>query len=280
MSTSTESRDAPHARRHERGRTPWLVGIGASVAVHLVGLLLYSGISFIPTVTVTPPARGAPNLDGLQLIDVVVAEEEEEEEEAPEDEAVVDPLPEPAVVEAAVAATARNPTEAETSALGSGDDGEWSPAAERLRVRQLDPRFLTVNPEGQYRGAPEVLALDLDIALAAVRDSLDAAQGRAEDALDWTWTDADGKRWGVSPGKIHLGDITLPLPGWQQMGSSPWNREAEMERARRDAEIDRQAVTGLIMQTWEERFRAMRQLRDRARAEQRAAPPDTTSSRR
>jgi hypothetical protein len=249
--------------------------------VHLVGLLLYSGITFIPTVTVTPPARGASTLDGLQLIDVVVADDEEdEEEESSDEEAPAEPEP---VTEPAAGAEV-TPTEEPAGEVpvdvATGEDREWMPAAERLRVAEVDPRFLTINPEGQYMGAEEILALDLDIALAAVRDSLNAAQDRAADALDWTWTDSDGKRWGISPGKIHLGDLTLPLPGWQQMGSSPWNREAEMERARRDAEIDRQAVTGLILQTWEERFRAMRERRDRARADQRGTPPDTTSFRR
>jgi hypothetical protein len=280
MSTPSESRDAPHARRSERGRTPWLVGIAASVGLHLVALLLYSGITFIPTVTVTPPARGASTLDGLQLIDVVVADEEEDEEEARDDEAVAEPEPAPEVQVGQEAASTEDPEGQTPLDAVAGDDREWIPAAERLRVAEVDPRFLTINPEGQYMGAEEILGLDLDIALAAVRDSLNAAQDRADDALDWTWTDADGKRWGISPGKIHLGDLTLPLPGWQQMGSSPWNREAEMERARRDAEIDRQAVTGLILQTWEERFRAMRERRDRARADQRGTPPDTTSFRR
>ncbi len=277
MSTSPESRDAADTRRHEQGRTPWLVGIGASVAIHLVALFLYSGITFIPAVTVTPPSRGESTLDGLQLIDVVL---EEEEDEAAPDEAPPEPATptEVAVTEAPITAPAAGADPSADAAIG--DDREWIPAAERLRAGEVDPRLLTLNPDGQYLGAEEILGLDLQVALAAVRDSLDAAQARSDDALDWTWTDADGKRWGVSPGKIHLGDVTLPLPGWQQMGSSPWNREAEMERARRDAEIDRQAVTGLILQTWEERFRAMRERRDRERAAQLRTPPDTTSSRR
>lgn len=279
MSTSSDPRDAADARRHEHGRTPWLVGIGASVAIHLIALLFYSGITFIPAVTVTPPARGESTLDGLQLIDVVLEEDEEEEEDeaSPDELPPQDPIP---TTEVAVAPEA-TPTEAAgaepVADAGVGEDREWVPAAERLRMPEVDPRLLTFNTEGQYMGAEEILALDLDIALAAVRDSLDAAQARTADAMDWTWTDSDGKRWGVSPGKIHLGDVTLPLPSSWQMGSSPWNREAEMERASRDAEINRQAVTGLILQTWEERFRAIRERRDRERAEQRATPPDTTS---
>jgi len=62
-------------------------------------------------------------------------------------------------------------------------------------------------------------------------------------------------------------------------GSSPWNREAELERTRQNAEIDRQAITGLILETWEERFRAVRERADRARRERLASPPDTAGGR-
>lgn len=280
MSTSPEFRDDRGARRAEGSRTPWLVGLGVSAAIHLVALLLYSGITFIPAVTVTPPTGGETTLDGLQLIDIAVEEEEEEEDEQPPEETPVEPEPTTEVAAGPEAAPEVDPGGDPTSDAATGEEREWIPAAERLRVGEVDARLLTINPEGQYMGAEEILALDLDIALSAVRDSLNAAQARAEDALDWTWTDSEGKRWGVSPGKIHLGDLTLPLPDAWQMGSSPWNREAEMERARRNAEIDQQAIRGLILQTWEERFRAMRERRDRERAEQRATPPDTTRSRR
>ncbi|HKK94363.1 MAG TPA: hypothetical protein VJ925_13090 [Longimicrobiales bacterium] len=277
MSTSSESRDAPRARRSERGRGPWIVGLVASGVVHLLALVLYSGITFIPTVTVQPPTGRESTLDGIQLIDIAVQapdEQDESEDETP------DPLPPEEPIEQRTAG-ARPAAGAEpVPDEGVGEDREYVPAAERLRVRAVDPRLFVSDPESQYLGAQELLQLDLDVALSTIRDSIGAAQARAEDALDWTWTDGDGGRWGVSPGKIHLGDITLPLPTSWQMGTSPWNREAELQRQRENAEIDRQAVTGLILQTWEERFRAMRERRDRERAQQSGTPPDTTRFRR
>jgi len=274
MTTSSDSRARDRARRTERGRAPWLVGLGVSGAIHLVALLLYSGITFIPSVTVTPPSGRESTLDAIQLLDVVVAAPEEEPEEEAEAEEV-----EPAEPEAAAPVPV-----APTPARGAEEDeeegeavGEYPPAADRLRVGAVDPRLYPTDFREQYLGTEELLQLDLDVAVALLRDSLDAASSRSADALDWTWTDSDGKRWGVSPGKIHLGDVTLPLPSSWGMGTSPWNREAELERARRNGEIDRQAITGLIIETWEERFRAIRERADRARREQNGVPPDTTS---
>jgi len=278
MSTSPESRDAPRARRSERGRVPWIVGLVVSGALHLFVLLLYSGITFIPTVTVQPPTGRESTLDGIQIVDIAVEAPDEPEEEAPEEPA--DPVVPEEAMEERTAAVQPAPGGNPTADEGVGEEREYIAAADRLRVRPVDPRLFVTDPRSQYLGAQELLQLDLDVALSTIRDSIGAAQARADDALDWTWTDADGGRWGVSPGKIHLGDITLPLPSSWQMGTSPWNREAELERQRRNAEIDRQAVTGLILQTWEERFRAMRERRDRQRSQQGGTPPDTTRYRR
>ena len=257
MTPPPDTRDLDRARRHERGRAPWVVGVGVSLALHLIALLLYSGINVIPTVTVTPPERSESTLDGIQLIDIAVAAPQEEDEE-----------PEPSTV-----------GEDEEDEGEEADEGDWVAAADRLRVRDFDPRLHPVNREQQYLGTQEILQLDLDIAVAMLRDSIQTASARAADALDWTWTDSDGKRWGVSPGKVHLGDITLPLPSSFGMGTSPWNREAELERARRDGEIARQAMEGAILETWEERFRAMRERADRIRRERMSQPPDTTRRR-
>lgn len=249
--------------------------MGVSIGLHLIALLLYSGINIIPTVTVTPPSGEESTLDGLQLVDISIAppeDDQEESEEAPEE---VEPVESEApTATAAVPASAGSEEDEE-----EGEEGDYVAAADRLRVRDFDPRLYPVNRAQQYLGTQQLLQLDLDIAVALLRDSIGAASARAADALDWTWRDSDGKRWGVSPGKVHLGDITLPLPTSWGMGTSPWNREAELERARRDGEIARQAIEGAILETWEERFRAMRERADQARRERMATPPDTTGGR-
>lgn len=275
MPTSPEPPTDPHVRRGERGRTPWIVGLGISAALHLLALVLYSGIQIIPAVTVTSPTGREVELDGIQLIDVVAVEppeeEEEEEEETPE-------------VEEQEAAPTEAPTEVAPAAPrpSGGVPGEEeirAALADRLRLRASNPRlWAPVDPERQLLGAQEIIELDLRAAVAAFSDSLSAAQQRAESLTDWTWTDGEGGRWGVSPGKIHLGDITLPLPFG--FGATPGNRDRLMEEARRNGEIERQAITGVIVQTWEERLRAIRERADRERERRREPPPDTTRTRR
>ena len=58
--------------------------------------------------------------------------------------------------------------------------------------------------------------------LEVLNDSAAAAAEAAAEATDWTYTDEEGRRWGISPGKLHLGDLTLPLPSF---GTSSAQRE-------------------------------------------------------
>lgn len=63
--------------------------------------------------------------------------------------------------------------------------------------------------------------------VSAYNDSMIIAMEAAARALDWTFQDGSGNKWGVSPGKLHLGPITLPLPiGF----SAPADIRAEMNR--------------------------------------------------
>ncbi|MGH7507594.1 MAG: hypothetical protein ACRELX_18220, partial [Longimicrobiales bacterium] len=93
--------------------------------------------------------------------------------------------------------------------------------------------------------------------LEAYNDSIAAVAEAARSATDWTHRDANGDRWGVSPGKIHLGKITLPLP----FGFSvpPGRREEYNERMRTFNEIQMQAGRAEIEKTFEARVRAIRE---------------------
>jgi hypothetical protein len=87
-------------------------------------------------------------------------------------------------------------------------------------------------------------------------------------ARDWTFTDGEGKRWGVSPAGIHLGDLTLPVPGF---GPASARRDEIDARLREWTEIQDQAERARILDMFEERIEAIRQRRDGERR-------DTTSS--
>ena len=110
--------------------------------------------------------------------------------------------------------------------------------------------------------------------LRAYNDSVAAALAAAENATDWTVKDKDGKRWGVSPGKLHLGGVTLPLP--VAFATPPGRRDEVAARNRSYTEIEQQATRMQLKDSFEERVKAIRDRKERERAEKRK--PVTTSN--
>jgi hypothetical protein len=156
--------------------------------------------------------------------------------------------------------------------LGIG--GPRRPVAERLRPGQGDPRLYVPLPEEIVGLSAEQLAqLDLDLAIAEVMDSVAAAEAAGRRATDWTYTDSQGRRWGVSPGQIHLGGITIPLPfGF----SAPRTADAS-RRARQDAEIARQAERATATTVLKDRAAEIRRRRDAERARARTRTQSDTT---
>ena len=165
-------------------------------------------------------------------------------------------------------------------------------AAERLRLSPGDLR-LWVPPDPSL-AAPTLehfLEVELATAIRDANDSMAAAIAAEMAATDWTYTDDEGKRWGVSPGRIHLGGLTLPLPFG--FGPPPDYNGDRSEMAFRIADINRAASRGAVLQSWKERREAMKKRREELRAlrqqrkekeeEKVAKPPvikpDTTSGR-
>ena len=97
--------------------------------------------------------------------------------------------------------------------------------------------------------------------------------------MDWTRTDEDGKRWGVSPGKIHLGDVTIPFP--YSFSAPPANRDQVGRRVWEWDEIESGAVAGAVRANWKDRAAAIRARKEAERAievarQKAKPPPDTT----
>jgi hypothetical protein len=90
-----------------------------------------------------------------------------------------------------------------------------------------------------------------------------AEAARAAGALDWTVKDRNGGRWGVSPGAIHLGGITLPLP--IQFSPPPGRRDEMVERSRRWSEGEAQRALFDVQASFEDRVRAVRERADAQR---------------
>jgi hypothetical protein len=117
------------------------------------------------------------------------------------------------------------------------------------------------------------LQLELAVRLAESGDSVAAVAAAEAAATDWTYTDAEGKRWGVSPGQIHLGGITIPLPF--AFGMNPDNQAAANRRMWEWNEMQRQSGSGAVRESWRERADAIRERRDRERG---LARPDTSGT--
>ncbi len=186
-------------------------------------------------------------------------------------------LPPPAPVEAPPMVGVTEPPEGAlpgpAEAPGT-DRGTVAPqprtAAERLRPGEKDPRLWFLLPDEIVGLSPEQRAqLELDLAIGLLGDSMAAMADASRRATDWTYTDAQGRRWGFSPGQLHLGDITIPLP----FGFSAPPNSLAARRGREDAEIGFQAGRQEASQVLRDRAAEIRRRRDAERAR-----GDTTSA--
>jgi hypothetical protein len=238
-------------RRHERAVA---VGLIASVLIHLLFVRLSPLIIryLEPVIVYYVPTQVVMPEQGMRVVEVVVVE-------GP----VVEPAQEPEPEEL--------PTEVEV------EPTPFVSAAERLRPRVGDWRLWLVPPIMRRTDltpaerAAEVRAR-LYAILEAYDDSMAAELARELERLDWTIGE-EGEEWGISPGKIHLGGITLPLPLY--FGLDPAEARRRQGSVDEWSAIQRQAGQGAIDEAFEERVRAIRERRAREAAE-RAAKKDTT----
>lgn len=254
----------PHRRRQrrpERSRRVLPIALGLSVLFHLVLFVIFrlvpafGGSGGAPTAAAVPRA---PEPSGMRIVRVVptdaVVPEEPEAPETPREQARPTP---------------RRPTTAPTrpqpEAATSPED-EFQRAVEALRTPRIgDPRLWGGNA-ADLRTPTERAALRAYARMNDWNDSTALAQERARHATDWTFTDSRGRRWGVSPGKLHLGDITLPLP--VGFSPSPYQRELIQKRINEWDEIQAQAAREEAREIREERAKAIRERKDAERGEE------------
>lgn len=151
--------------------------------------------------------------------------------------------------------------------------------AERLRQRIGDRRLWVDFRDRAIYGEQLERYARADSALRSIlRDWLDSLALTADQrrrALDWTFGKG-GKRWGISPEGLHLGDITIPIPFGQFFSlSGPKAREAQ--QALRDLyEIQQQDLRADLDKNREERIKEMRR-RSKEEAERRKSQDSTSS---
>jgi len=243
-----------------------------SIALHLLVLLfspLFIQTRFPPGGSVGAPRTSTGGPFGMQAINVVPSET------APD-------LPETTPTEQAPVPAARTPAPApaaETPVSGGGSDAPAAPGTgggdpvepageggDALRPGYRDPRmYVLPNPYERLdnRTDHERYMERFSARIDAVNDSMGMAAARNSTTSDWTVTDGEGRRWGLSPEGLHLGGVTipravLPLPGATGDNAS---QEAAREEERQRQEIIRQEAERERRETQNERIREMQDTR-------------------
>lgn len=263
MNTPPGSRPArprrfPNADRRVRERRALYVGLVLSVAVHMVVIAVVSGW-LEPQVLHRPKPRAAP-VDEVERGMRAVALSESPVPEAAAQSADSRPVrpPDQVTPAAPAAPDPERRREPETEVV---DRAHTRTAAERLAPRVVDPRLwrpmLVLPPEPTLRDVQDRIGAAMNM----WSDSALAEAERAVRARDWTVEDADGGRWGISPGGLHLGSITLPLPIY-----FPVDMEQEA-RNRYWQELELQLDRAAFLENFDARVKAIRERRERERAE-------------
>lgn len=235
----------------------WALGI--SVLVHVLFFLL-SPVFIVPGSfddSERPLAREAfQDVGGIVPVP---------SEEAAEPEPEPDPIPEDPVPPTPTEPAPEGPPAAE-EAPGDAEPGDApAPGAERLRPGlrderlRVDPRDPPPEPEATQH---ERYMRHLQARIDRLNDSIAGVAERERRATDWTFTDDEGRRWGISQDGIHLGGITLPPVPLR--GSTQREDEAR-ERDRQRDEIDRQAEDYERRRAREDAARETRERRDAER---------------
>ena len=192
------------------------------------------------------------------------------QEEEPPPEIILD-LPDPVELEEETPFALPLPVPPSTPTPGEGvqaterDPEQWT-AAERLRPRMGDPRlWVPLDRELTDLTDEERAEIYLRGMIQDWNDSVAVAVALSGEATDWTFTDEEGRRWGLSPGRLHLGDFSIPLPISFQL--PPGRRDEMAMRNWELRDIMRGSATAAVRESWAERAREIRERLEAERAE-------------
>lgn len=237
-----------------------IVSMVVSAVIHAGVVMLYP-VLVRRTTPDSTTARDQAVPTRFRATEVVrLAEAPEEPEEAPPAEPPEpEPEPEPEEEEEAPVAS----PEEEPSA----PEAEEPSAAERLRPSEADPRiWRPVSPRRAELTDEERARIRIYGKLQAWNDSV-AAGAELGPNTDWTFTDDEGRRWGLSPGKLHLGGLTLPMPAFWGAGSGSGDLQDALEREWELRDIESAANRALVREILKDRAEAIRERKDRERRE-------------
>lgn len=237
-----------------------------SLLLH-AGILLLTGDFTIDPLAGPDPAERPDDFAGLEwVLPVPEGAEGDSPPAASEAEPVVPTEPVvPRVLRVTPGTPDPEPTPPAAAETPRGAPGGRGSARDALRPGYRDPRlYVAPDPLGlrrEQQSAHEKYMEHLQARIDAVNDSMGVAAAREAAAKDWTFRDKDGKRWGLSPDGIHLGDITIPnevVPMPRSTGDN-MTREAIEEERRQREEIRRQEEMRARRDTMQARTRAIRE---------------------
>ena len=153
-------------------------------------------------------------------------------------------------------------------------DGDPIPVRDRLRYRLNTPQVWRPPTEaiGSDLTPQDLVHQRIAAQLGEFNDSVAAEADARARAMDWTVKGEDGQRWGVSPGAIHLGGLTIPV-GNTQFAVAAGRREEFAGRVRSWNEIQDQAVREEARGTFKDRVKAIEDRMNRERAARGLPPP-------
>ncbi len=273
---TSEARAEVHAG-HGRERSAFQWGIGLSIVAHILLLALYP----VVMERLSPDLREVEREDpvdferGMEIVLLLETEPAEEEFEDPpearvEPEVVPEPPPEPdvEVAEPPAPPVIDLPTLPAEPPAVADPDAEPPTVAELLRPRAGDPRlWAPLTAEYLELTDAERAQIMLQSMLRTWNDSMAVARALADRSTDWTYTDEEGRRWGISPGRLHLGDYSVPLP--IVFEAPNWIRNDMARRQWINDDIARGAAAHQMRETWAERAQEIRRRMDEERARQR-----------
>jgi hypothetical protein len=256
-------RGADRRRAHASYRRALTAGLVVSAAVHVFVLALYP--RFFPRHPVEIPIPFAPpavTSGGGAMTAIRIKPVEEGAVETP-----AKPVTPKAPEQPKIAPVAPN--------LG-GEPGVRlvSPgaAAEALRPHLTDPRiWLTVDSALTQLTLQQRLQLALSGRIEELSDSMAAAAAAHRRLTDWTFTDKNGKKWGIKDGKLIIDGFAVPIPF--SFGTPVGQRDVDERNKWEWEEIQRGSAAAAVHDSWKEREKAIRERRDKERAKARA---DTT----
>jgi hypothetical protein len=155
---------------------------------------------------------------------------------------------------------------------------EAASVRERLRYRMgsVEVWRPPVEERARLMTPDEVVHARVAAELRQFNDSVAAeAEARAR-ALDWSFTDGQGRRWGVAPGRVYVGNDTIRIPFEIEFQPPAGRRDEQRARVRDWREIQAQAARIETQEVIDARIRAIRERADQERAARTTGTGGTT----